>query len=77
MHKANTDMLWFVNILCKSVKATAVYFLTLCHKLSSESFSVSFSFFVIPPIPNLKDAIMVIIIFLLCPFYQSELQDGE
>lgn len=26
MHKANSNMLWFVNILCKTVKSTAVYF---------------------------------------------------
>lgn len=26
MHKANSNMLWFVNILCKIVKSTAVYF---------------------------------------------------
>lgn len=26
MHKANSNMLWFVNILCKIVKSTVVYF---------------------------------------------------
>lgn len=26
MHKANSNMLWFVNTLCKIVKSTAVYF---------------------------------------------------
>lgn len=44
MHKANSNMLWFVNILCKIVKSTAVYFSYFVSQVLTFFCSLLFSF---------------------------------
>lgn len=77
MHKANSNMLWFVNILCKIVKSTAVYFSYFVSQALTFFCSLFFPFVLFwggLALFHPKEAIGLTIFFLL-QLIQSNIQD--